>query len=162
MRKRRPAVATLDEVSISRAGDDAVIEYKDPQVATTYFRIGPSLCGMSDQQVLDEFNAILRAEADSAAAYEHVAVEVPEGSPQIRYFAPGDQWVPRGGVLRCVLDDSGPDGQAVVYIDDQSLSLLEFGRLLSTYAGWGMRITFVPEDALNEPPAVEVREPDED
>jgi hypothetical protein len=64
-------------------------------------------------------------------------------------------------VLRCVIDDGGPDGQAVIHIDDRPLSLPEFGRLLCTYAGWGMRITFVPEDALTEPPAIEVREPDE-
>ena len=162
MRKLRPAVASLDEVEITREGDDAVIEYKDPQISTTYFHIGPSLCGMSDQEILDEFNAVLRADAQAAAAYEHVAIEVPEGRPQIRYFAPGDQWVPRGGVLRCAIDDGGPGGEAVIHIDDQSLTLTEFGRLLCTYSGWGMRITFVPEDAMAEPPEIEVREPDDE
>jgi hypothetical protein len=162
MRKRRPAVASLDEVEITREGDDAVIEYKDPQIATTYFRVGPSLCGMSDQEILDEFNAVLRADAEAAATYEHVALEIPEGRPQIRHFAPGDQWVPRGGVLRCVIDDSGPGGEAVIYVDDQALSLEAFGRLLCTYAGWGMRIAFVPEEALATEPTIEVREPDEE
>ena len=75
---------------------------------------------------------------------------VPPGRPQIRYFAPGDQWVPRGGVLRCVIDDGGPDGEAIIHVDDQALSLAEFGRMLCTYAGWGMRIAFVPEDAIAE------------
>jgi hypothetical protein len=158
MGRRRPAVASLDEVEISREGGDAVIRYKDPQVATTYFHVGPSLCGMSDQQVLDEFNAVLR---DEAAACDHVAVEIPDGRPQIRYFAPGDQWVPRGGVLRCVIDDGGPDGEAIIHVDDRALSLSEFGRLLCTYAGWGMRIAFVPEDALAAAPTIEVREPEE-
>lgn len=161
MRKRRPTVASLDEVEISREGGDAVIRYKDQQVATTHFHLGPSLCGMTDQQVLDEFNAVLRAEAAAIADYEHVAVEIPDGRPQIRYFAPGDQWVPRGGVLRCVIDDSGPDGEAIIHVDDRALSLAEFGRLLCTYAGWGMRIAFVPEDALVALPTIEVREPEE-
>ncbi|MEO8602919.1 MAG: hypothetical protein ABI629_10110 [bacterium] len=159
MRKRRPEVASLDQVQIRRDGDDAVIEYSDPTVATTYFRVGPSLCGMSDKDVLDAFNAVL--EADAAEPFEHVAVEIPPGRPQITYFPPGEQWAPRGGVLRCVVDDGGPGGEAVIYIDEQSLSLAEFGRLLCTYSGWGMRIAFVPEDALSEEPAIEVREPDD-
>jgi hypothetical protein len=63
-------------------------------------------------------------------------------------------------VLRCVVDDSGPDGEAIIHIDDQPLSLPEFGRLLCTYAGWGMRITFVPEEELAQPPRIEVRDPE--
>lgn len=161
MRKRRPAVASLNEVQITREGDDAVIEYKDPQIETTYFHVGPSLCGMSDQQILDEFNAVLRADAEAAASYEHVAIEVPDGQPQLRYFAPGDQWVPRGGVVRCLIDDGGPDGECVIYVDDQPLSLAAFGRLLCTYAGWGMRIAFVPEETLTAEPTIAVQEPEE-
>ena len=48
-----------------------------------------------------------------------------------------------------------------IEIDDQELTLAEFGRMLSVDAGWGMRIAFVPEEYLSEHPAVEVREPEE-
>jgi hypothetical protein len=47
----------------------------------------------------------------------------------------------------------------VVVIDDKELSMEEFGRMLATYAGWGMRIKFVPDDHLHRWPAHEVREP---
>ena len=97
-----------------------------------------------------------------ASEYEHAAVEIPPGHPQIQYFETGRQWTPRGGVLRCVIGDSGPDGEAVIYIDDHELSLEEFGRMLCAYAGWGMRIVFVPDEEINEEPYIEVREPDED
>ena len=40
--------------------------------------------------------------------------------------------------------------------------LREFGRLLTTHAGWGMRIVFVPDDELEQLPSIEVREPAED
>jgi hypothetical protein len=40
------------------------------------------------------------------------------------------------------------------------LTLREFGRLLSTYSGWGMRITFVPDNELEKRPTIEIREPD--
>ena len=65
-------------------------------------------------------------------------------------------------MLRCLICDGGFYGQATVIIDGRELSLREFGRLLRTYAGWGMRITFVPEDEIDEEPLVEVREPEDD
>lgn len=49
-----------------------------------------------------------------------------------------------------------------ITIDDQELSSRQFSRLLTTYAGWGMRIVFVPDDELADPPRIEVREPEED
>jgi hypothetical protein len=159
MRKRKPPLASLDQVTIRREGSDAIIDFRDPTIATTHFHIGPALHRLSDRQILDRFNKTIADEQKAVTSRQHVAVEVPPGRPQISYFAPGDQWAPRGGVLRCVVDDSGPDGEAVVHIDDQSLSLSEFGRLLCTYAGWGMRITFVPEEELAATPRVEVREP---
>ena len=32
--------------------------------------------------------------------------------------------------------------------------------MLTTYAGWGMRIEFVPDDQSHRRPTLEVREPD--
>jgi hypothetical protein len=100
----------------------------------------------------------LRDDARPAAEYKHVAFEVPLGSAQIKYFARCDQWVPRSGVLRClILNDA--HGQLVVKIDEQELRLKQFGNLLTTYDDWGMRIEFVPEDEVHRRPVHEVREP---
>jgi hypothetical protein len=162
MRKKRPHVAGLDEVRIRREGDDAIIEFHDQAVAVTYMRIGHCVHRMSDRQILDEFNRVVADEQRAAAEYQHVAVEIPAGRPQIAYSDAAAQWVPRGGVLRCVIDDGGPDCEAILYIDEQALSLQEFGRLLCTYAGWGMRIVFVPEGDLGTTPRIEVCEPDEE
>jgi hypothetical protein len=161
MRKRRPPVASLDDVTIRREGDDAIIDFHDPTIATTHFHIGPSVRRLTDRQILNRFNKIIAADQKIVRAGRHVAIEIPSGRPQIRYFAEADQWAPRGSVLRCVIDDSGPDGEAIVHVDDESLSLREFGRLLCTYAGWGVRITFVPEDALALLPRIEVCDPDD-
>jgi hypothetical protein len=161
MHKRRPPVASLDEVTIRREGQDAIIDFRDPSIASTHFRLGPSVHRLSDQQILARFNKIVAAEQKAASARRHRAMEIPPGRPQISYFAPADQWAPRGGVLRCVVDDSGPNGEAIVHIDDQALSLSEFGRLLCTYAGWGMRIVFVPEEELAAAPRIELGEPDD-
>jgi len=161
MRKRRPPVASLDEVTIRREGDDAIIDFHDPTIATTHFRIGPSVRRLTDRQILNRFNRIVAADQKVGRVRRHVAIEIPAGRPQIRYFPAADQWAPRGGVLRCVIDDSGPDGEAIVHVDDQSLSLPEFGRLLCTYAGWGVRITFVPEEELALAPRIEVCDPED-
>ena len=48
-----------------------------------------------------------------------------------------------------------------VIIDGRELGLRELGRMLSTYEGWGARITFVPRDELHQEPPIEVRLPDE-
>jgi len=160
MRKKRPRVATFDEVRIARDGEDAIIEFIDATTATTHLKLGREVHEMTDVEILDQFNAVMCAQQQMAAEYEHVAVEVPSGSPQIKYFEQSDQWVPRGAVLRCLIDDD-EDG-AVITIDDRELSIREFGRLLNTYAGWGMRTVFVPEDEIDMPPRIEVREPEDE
>ncbi len=160
MRRRRPHVASLDEVRITRSGDEAIIEYADEKFWTIHFTLGPAVHDMSDQEILDRWNECVRARDQVAAEYEHIAVEVPPGKPQIEYFEKGYQWTPSGDVLRCVIDDGGPDGEPVIHIDDHELSWEEFGRLLTTHAGWGMRIVFVPDDEVHEEPHIEVREPE--
>lgn len=158
---KRPRVASLDEVHISRRGEYAIIEFADSTVSTTQFKLGPEVMSMSDEEILERFNASMRARDELMAEHEHVAVEVPIGRPQIEFFERGRQWTPRGGVLRCVIDDGGPEGEPVIHIDEHELSWGEFGRMLTTYAGWGMRIVFVPDDEIHEEPQIEVREPDE-
>ncbi len=162
MRLKRPYIATLEQVRIAREGDGAVIEYVEPGFWTTHFRLGPVVHEMTDQEILDRFNEHIEARERLRAEYEHVAIEISPGKPQIEYFDRGDQWTPRGDVLRCVIDGGGPDDEPVIHIDERELSWTEFGRLLATYAGWGMRIVFVPDDETHLAPHVEVREPEED
>jgi len=61
-------------------------------------------------------------------------------------------------LLRCFIEDGGPDGEITICIDNQELSLGKFGRLLLTHAGWGMRIAFVPVELVDEEPEVKVCE----
>jgi hypothetical protein len=70
MRTKKTYVATLDEVRITREGDEvAIIEYLEPGISVTNFRIGPEIQGMTDQEVLDLFNDSIRArEVDESAS----------------------------------------------------------------------------------------------
>ena len=86
-------------------------------------------------------------------------LEEPLGEKQIDCHENSDQWVSRRDVLRCIIDDGGPDGEVTIHIDDKELSLAEFGRMLTVHAGWGMRIAFVPEEFISENPKIEIRKP---
>ena len=149
----------MDEVKISRRGEHAVIEYADEAIGGTDLYIGPKIEGMSDRDILDVHNTTVTAMQASAEAWEDVVVEIPPGREQIEYHRESDQWSARGDLVRCVIEDD-ENRRLVIRVDDHELSLEEFGRLLLTYAGWGMRIAIVPDDRTHIEPRVEVREPE--
>jgi hypothetical protein len=113
---------------------------------------------MTDAEIVEMYNQILDSQWALLEAWDKTVVEEPPGEKQIDYHENSDQWVRRRDVLRCIIDDGGPNGEVIIHIDDQELSLREFGRLLSVHAGWGMRIAFVPEECITENPTVKVRE----
>jgi hypothetical protein len=159
---RRPHTASPDELNITRDGDYVIIAYADDSVATTQFKLGRErIAAMTDDEIIALWNEHLEARDAAMASHEHIAVEVPPGRPQIAFFAPGNQWTPRGHVLRClVLGSSGDPDEPFVSVDDRDLTPSEFARIVGTFGGWGMRIVFVPDDEIHDEPVVEVREPE--
>ena len=159
MRKRKPIPAVIDQVRITRDANDAIIEYADPTVSDTRLTIGPQIKTMTDRDIVDVFNGVMAAQAKLLADWDRTVVEIPPGRPQMEFHKDSEQWIPRGEVLRCIVDDGGPEGEATILIDDKEFSPAEFGQLLKFYAGWGMRIAFVPEEVVAENPEFVVREP---
>jgi hypothetical protein len=161
--RRLRHVASPDEVRITRApdGETAVIEYAADNIGATHFKIGPALKGMTDAEVLERFNETIAAMDEHRRGYKHVAIEVPPGQPQIQWSELASQWCARGDVLRCTIHDGGgEDGrEPVIEIDEKQLSWSEFGRMLTTFAGWGMRLVIVPDDETHERPTIRVRDP---
>ena len=160
MRKKRPRPASPDQVRITREGETAVIEYADPSIRVVNLRVGPSLAEMTDAKVLELFNEMLEAQAEIAEGVDPTLTEIPPGLPQIEYSERSDQWVPRGHVLRCHIEDD-EEGQPVIHVDDVELDLEAFGRMLLTFCGFGMRIAFVDEEDVNDEPEIVVREPED-
>lgn len=156
MRRHKPRVAMRDEVTITRQDDTAIIAFHDGVTPTTNLVLGEKINRMTDQQILNCYNQSVRGMQACAASYRHVAREVPEGTPQITWNPVSGQWAPRGEVLRCLIEDGGPDLSTTIVIDDQELSMHEFGQMLSTYTGWGMRLVIVPDDELAIPPTIQV------
>lgn len=149
---------------ISRDREQATIEYHDPTIATAHLKIGPQVHRMTDEEILLLFNRTVAAQIRTRDELgEYIAIELPAGSPQVEYH-PGtvNQWSRRGGVLRCSIDEGGGDDGSlpVVRIDERDFSWDDFGKMLCTYAGWGMRIVFVPDDELEQTPKVVVQTPE--
>jgi hypothetical protein len=160
MRKPKPRVARRDEVTITREDDTAVIAFHDGVTPTTNLVVGEKIRRLSDDGILDLYNQSVQGMEYVASTYRHVAKEIPEGSPQIAWHPDCGHWVARGDVLRCYIEDGGEGGEAVIGIDDQELTMHEFGKLLSVFAGWGMRLVIVPDDELTKPPTIKVGEVD--
>ena len=161
---KRPYVASADQIRITREGEYALIEYADDAVATTQLKVGAdALAAMNDEQLLDYWNELVRNNDEFRERVKYVAEEIPLGKPQVEYFERGNQWTPRGHVLRCqILSDSGiePDlDEPFISIDGRDFSLAEFKKMVGTFAGWGMRIEFVPADEMHVRPKLRVKEP---
>ena len=67
-----------------------------------------------DQAILNMFNNMIAARDQLAAEYENIVIEIPPGQPQIKQSERSDQWMPRGNVLRCFIEDGGPDGELTI------------------------------------------------
>lgn len=165
MRPKRPRIARLDEVNIRREGEYAIVEFRDGKIGATHIKLGPKVHKMTDDEILLLFNQTIALQIRMRdESGEYVAIEVPPGSPQVKACPESvNGWVPRGGVLRCSLMDGGGDDGSLptIYIDEEEFSWEDFGRMLCVYAGWGMRVVFVPDDELEMTPKVSVREPKE-
>jgi hypothetical protein len=157
MRLTKPTRVSIEQVRISREGNEAIVDHADAGIPAAHLAIGPEIATMTDAEIVDLYNGILESQHRLLAGWDKTVIEEPLEEKQIDYHEDGDQWVPRGDVLRCIIDDGGPEGEVTIHIDDTELSLADFGRMLSVHVGWGMRIAFVPEEFICENPKVEIR-----
>jgi len=68
MRLKKPTRAIIDQVRITREGNDAIIDYADAGIAGTRLTIGPDIATMTDRDIIDVFNGILAAQERLLAA----------------------------------------------------------------------------------------------
>lgn len=151
----RPRIATPDDVTISRDGHYANIDFNDQAAGGMNLKIGPEIQFMDDLEILELYNEVVRSMLDLAQSWR--PTEIAEGRPQIKFDRKYKHWSAEGHVLRCVIDSDSDTNEPTIEIDNNRLSLQEFGGLLSHFNGWGMRIAFVSEDQLCNPPTPEVR-----
>ena len=162
MPRQKPFIASLKDIKIRRDGTAVHIDYiNQGDRGGQRIEVGKDTSSMTDQEILDVHNHIARKMIESAENYEHIALEIPEGKPQVKFEQRSCQWVPNGEVVRCTVGwDEKSEGPAIE-IDDKTLTWQEFGTLVSTWEGWGMRIVCVPDDELTKIPNIVIGERDE-
>lgn len=159
MPKIRFRVVSLSEVKITRKGDTAIIDYSDPAMGGGMnLQVGPELAKMTDFEVMELHNDMVRSMQEHRKNHPFVAIEIIEGKPQIEYSRKCRQWTARGNVLRCYIESSEDGHVPAIEIDGRRLSWQEFGALVSTYEGWGMRVMFVPDDEIGKTPTIALQE----
>ncbi len=158
MRLKKLIRASFDQVRITRQGTTAIIQFADETIGGVNLTIGEDIHGMTDRDILELHNDIISAQEQSLRDWDNTVFEIPPAKPQIKFSRDSGQWVPQGEVLRCIIHDN-EHREPVFEIDGKELSLGEFGRMLVVYAGWGMRIAFVPEELVHEQPKIQVRAP---
>ncbi len=65
MRLKKPTGAVVDQVRITREGNDAIIDYADVGISGTRFTIGPNIATMTDREIIDCSTASSQLKNDS-------------------------------------------------------------------------------------------------
>jgi hypothetical protein len=128
-RKKRPHVATLEEIRITRDGAYAIIAYEDDSIATTQYHIGADrLARMSDEDILMLWNAGLATKEDDVRSRRDM------GSA-----------LTRANVLSCQVRESPADpDHPFLLTDGRTFTAMELAKLLGAHVGWSIRIELVP------------------
>lgn len=160
MSRPRPRTISPDEVRITREGTDAIFTYADSAMGSFNLGIGPQIINMSDEELLELHNEAAEAMLAHRDSYEHVAVEIPIGKPQIEWHDSCDQWSMTGDVLRCEVghghNPATGEPAPNIKIDNRELTWAEFGKMISSLEGWGIRLVVVPDDETHILPDIQV------
>ena len=98
----KPKIAKADEVTITRKGNFAIIEFKDQSAGTTNLGIGPEIQFLDDTEILERYNNVVQAMIDGAQNWR--PTEITEGRPQIKLAKRRGVWSAEGHVLRCLIE----------------------------------------------------------
>lgn len=129
-KKRRPHVATPDEIRIERDGDFAIISYLDASIETTQYQVGAErLSRMSDDDILALWNAGLATS--------------PEDSQRSRRDMRG--LVGKDRVLECVVSGSPTSpNDPFLRVGDRTYTAMELAALLGSKVGARIVIEIEP------------------
>jgi hypothetical protein len=83
MRPKRPIHVSIDQVRVTREGNEATIDHADASAPTVHMTIGPGISSMSDADIVAMYNGILDAQWALLQEWDKTVVEEPPGEPQI-------------------------------------------------------------------------------
>lgn len=131
-RKKRPHVATPDEIEIRRDGDFAIISYTDDSIETTQYRIGAErLERMTDEDILTLWNAGLATSDEEARSRRDMSGLLSSDK-----------------TLTCTVSRAplGPS-DTFVSVGGRSYTPMELAHLIGRHEGWSVTISLAPPAA---------------
>jgi hypothetical protein len=99
MRLKKPTRVSIEQVRITREGNEAIVDHADAGISGAHLTIGPEIATMTDAEIVDLYNGILESQHRLLAELDKTVIEESLGEKQIDYHEDGDQWVLRGDVL---------------------------------------------------------------
>ena len=100
MRPKKPTHVLIDQVRITREGNDAIIDHADANLSGARIT---GIATMTDAEIVEMYNQILDSQWALLEAWDKTVVEEPPGEKQIDYHEESGQWVPRGDVTWLVV-----------------------------------------------------------
>jgi hypothetical protein len=85
MRPKRPTHVLIDQVRITREGNDAIIDHADANLSGARIAIGPGIATMTDADIVEMYSDILDAQWGLLEGWDKTVVEEPPGEKQIDY-----------------------------------------------------------------------------
>ena len=79
MRSKKPIRARIDQVHITRDGDDAIVECVEPGISNVRLTIGPAIRAMTDLAILDVLNGVVASQERLLAGWNRTVIEIPLG-----------------------------------------------------------------------------------
>ena len=157
MRPKKPTHVLIDQVRITREGNDAIIDHADPNLSGARIT---GIATMTDAEIVEMHNAILDSQWTLLEAWDKTVKSKNRWGRSKSTITK----IAINGCRAATCSDAssttaGPREKSPSVSTTRNCRSAEFGRLLRVHAGWGMRIAFVPEEFISENPKVEVRKP---
>jgi hypothetical protein len=146
----------FDDLLVVKKNDQTMIMHKDSPSDGILCLLLSDFNNMDSPEILNRFNAHI--DKLMADIENDRPIEIEDGQPQLRWSKECQAWLAEGDVLRCeVAWDSNAEsedglGAVAIKIDDRLLSGQEFLELLEVFEGFGMRIEFMHQNRLTNPP----------
>ena len=160
MRFKKPTRVSIDQVRITREGNDAIVDHADAGISGAHLAIGPEIAAMTDADIVDLYNDILEFSASAPGGVGQDGRRRTAGgktnrlSRKQRSMGAARRRTPLHHRRR------RPRGRGHhPYRRSRVVAQRNSAGCSAVHAGWGMRIAFVPEEFVTENPTVKVRKP---
>jgi hypothetical protein len=75
MRLKKPTRVSIEQVRITRDGNNAMVDHADADISGAHLAIGPEIAAMTDAKIVDLYNDILESQHRLPAEWDKTVIE---------------------------------------------------------------------------------------